>query len=198
MADHQLPTEIVTRRLLLRCWREGDGPALKGAIDANLTHLQRWMPWAMDEPSSHENMAARVLGFERAFRDGEDWPYGIFARPAGQVVGAGGLHRRQGPNTLEIGYWIGLAYTRRGYATEAARALTGTAFGLPQLEQVEIRCDPENVASAGVPKRLGFRLVEILKSDTTTPTGEPRDTMVWRISRAEYEAWPTPGGSGSL
>mgnify|MGYP003382580521 CR=1 FL=1 len=194
MTDERLPAEILTDRLILRCWCEGDGPALKEAIDTNLAHLQRWMPWAMEEPSSQENMAARVLRFERAFRAGEDWPYGIFARHDRQVVGACGLHRRHGPNTLEIGYWVGVAHTRQGYATEAARALTATAFGLPQLEYVEIRCDPANVASAGVPKRLGYRLVEILTNDTVTPTGEPRDTMVWRIGREEYEAWSMPSG----
>ena len=191
MSDEQLPAEIATERLLLRCWRAGDGPALKQAIDANLEHLQRWMPWAMDEPSSQENMAARVLKFERGFLAGEDWPYGIFSLTDHSIVGACGLHRRSGPNTLEIGYWIDRRYTRQGYATEAARALTATAFDLSWIEAVEIRCDPENVASAAVQSRLGYSLVEILKGDTVTPAGESRDTMVWRLDRATYARWPT-------
>jgi len=189
MSDEQLPAEIATERLLLRCWRAGDGPGLKQTIDSNLEHLQRWMPWAIDEPSSQENMAARVLKFERGFLAGEDWPYGIFSIADLSVVGACGLHRRSGPNTLEIGYWIGRRYTRQGYATEAARVLTETAFSLSRIEHVEIRCDPENVASAGVPNRLGYSLVGILKGDTVTPAGEPRDTMVWRIGRAEFARW---------
>ena len=189
MLDEQPPTEVLTERLLLRCWKEGDGPALKQAIDSNLEHLRRWMPWAMDEPSSLEDLSARLLKFERAFLKGDEWLFGIFSRGSLTIVGACGLHRQDQPNTLEIGYWIGAEHTRQGYATEAAKALTKRAFGMKQIESVEIRCDPENVASAGVPKRLGYRLVEILRGNTVTPKGEPRDTMVWRMDRAECADW---------
>jgi len=93
---------------------------------------------------------------------------------------------RIGPGAIEIGYWIGEVHTRNGYATEAASAMTELAFTNPEIERVQIRCDPKNVASAVIPRRLGYQHIDTLRSDTVTPSGAPRDTMVWQITRAEF------------
>lgn len=72
-------------------------------------------------------------------------------------------------------------------ATSAARALTDHAFATPGVDRVEIKHDAANVASAGVPARLGFRRVG----------GEPREPkapaktgvhVVWRVTREEWAA----------
>ncbi|MBK8539563.1 MAG: GNAT family N-acetyltransferase [Ardenticatenia bacterium] len=188
MSSAMPPVVIRTARLLIRSWQPGDGPLLKQAIDANLAHLRPWMPWALDEPSAPDVVEARVQQLADRFARGEDWIYALFAPDGRQVLGGSGLHPRIGPSGLEIGYWLDAAHTGRGLASEATAALTCAAFDLPQVDHVEIRCDPQNLASAAVPRRLGFRLAEVLVADTVTPTGEVRDTMVWRISRDEAAA----------
>ena len=85
--------------------------------------------------------------------------------------------------------------TRRGFATEASDAAVRMALSLPGVDRVEIRCDPANGASAGVPRRLGFRYVTTLEKNATTPTGEPRDTMVWEMTRAALAAREERAGS---
>ena len=182
------PSAIRSARLLIRSWQAGDGPLLKQAIDANLAHLRPWMPWAHDEPSPPDVVEARVRRFAELFASGEDWIYALFSPDGRRVLGGSGLHPRIGPNGLEIGYWLDAAHTGRGLASEAAAVLTLVAFELPQVDLVEIRCDPRNIASAAIPRRLGYRLAEVLVADALTPAGEPRDTMVWRISRSEVEA----------
>lgn len=177
---------IETARLVLRRWNAGDAARLKLLVDANLDHLRPWMPWAMQEPSPLEAIEERLERFERHHRDGLEWTMGIFLGSDDTLIGGAGLHPRIGPAALEIGYWIAEPHTRRGYATEAASALTAAAFALPHVEHVEIRCDPRNLASARVPDKLGYRHAETLTANTVTPTGEPRDTMVWTISRAEH------------
>jgi RimJ/RimL family protein N-acetyltransferase len=187
-SGHALPDRIVTRRLVLRCYRVSDAPALKRAIDANLEHLRPWMPWALEEPSPLDAIEARLAQFAASFAAGTNWVYGMFEPDEARVIGGAGLHPRIGDGGLEIGYWVDAGWTGRGLATEAAEALTGAAFGRPDIARVEIRCDPRNVASAGVPRRLGYRLVEILQGNAVTPTGAPRDTMVWRMARDEWAA----------
>jgi hypothetical protein len=89
---------------------------------------------------------------------------------------------------LEVGYWIAAAHGGRGYATEASVVLTDLAFSMDGIERVEIRCDPRNAVSAAVPRKLGFVHTTTLKANTVTPTGEPRDTMVWEMSRSSWFA----------
>jgi RimJ/RimL family protein N-acetyltransferase len=179
-----LPSRITTERLLLRPHAPGDGPALKAAVDANLDHLQRWMDWAMNEPSPLDVIEARISKFATEFTTGPDRGYGIrrIEEPA-TVIGACGVHARIGPSALEIGYWLDARHTGRGYATEATAAIVRAAFALPIIEHVEIRCDPANAASAAVPRRLGFSYVTTLEKNAKTPRGEPRDTMVFAMTR---------------
>jgi RimJ/RimL family protein N-acetyltransferase len=181
---------IRTARLLVRCWEPRDAAPLKAAIDASLDHLRAWMPWAHREPSPLEAVELRLAGFRREFLAGRDWAYGIFDAAGHEVLGGAGLHARAAAGALEMGYWIRAGVTGRGYATEAARALTTVAFTVLRAHRLEIRCDPRNLASAGVPRRLGYHHVQTLVADTVTPAGAPRDTMVWLLTRAEHAAWP--------
>jgi RimJ/RimL family protein N-acetyltransferase len=187
MPPANLPDRITTPRLLLRGWRRSDAPTLKRAIDANLDHLRQWLPWAMHEPSALDVLEARLDRFAAEFAAGNDWGYAVLLADEEALVGGCGLHRRGGPEGLEIGYWIAADQSRKGFASEAAAAVTTAAFVThPEIEFVEIRCDPRNSASAGVPRRLGYRLVETLVANTLTPAGTPRDTLVWRTTRAEW------------
>src|SRR6266850_2395383 len=173
------PNEIATQRLVLRRWRTTDAPLLKAAIDANLEHLQAWMPWALAEPSPLDVVEQRLALFEKQFDSGTEWLYGIRSRANDELLGGTGLHPRIGPEGLEIGYWLQASATGKGFATEAARALTEVALDQPGIERVQIRCDPHNVASAAIPKRLGYRHIVTIESEHLTPLGAKRDTMVW-------------------
>jgi hypothetical protein len=62
------PTQILTARLVLLAWRPEDAPHLKRAIDSSLEHLRPWMPWAWDEPSPLEEIAARLACFGTTLR----------------------------------------------------------------------------------------------------------------------------------
>jgi RimJ/RimL family protein N-acetyltransferase len=183
-----LPDRIDTARLSLRCWDARDAPLVKDAIDSSLAELQRWMPWAMHEPSSLDALQARLHGFGEDFRAGREWAYGIFDSADARALGGAGLHPRLGPDVLEIGYWIRTDATRCGYATEAVAALTAVAFEYCAIARVEIRCDPRNLRSAAIPRRLGYRHIETRPGEARTPAGDPRDTMVWTLSAAEYAA----------
>jgi RimJ/RimL family protein N-acetyltransferase len=183
-----LPDEIPTRRLVLRRWRESDAPQLKAAIDASLAQLQQWMPWAMAEPSPLEVIQQRITKFEAQFDAGEEWLFAIRSGSTGVVLGGAGLHARIGPDGLEIGYWLAADATGKGFATEAAAALTRAALRQPGIQRVQIRCDPLNVASAAVPRRLGYHHRLTILGETLTSSGAPRDTMVWETTRQEMTA----------
>ena len=74
------------------------------------------------------------------------------------------------------------AYARRGLATAAAAALVEQAFRLPGVDRVEIVHDELNVASGGVPRKLGFTEVGRRRMDLPPPAGTGVG-VVWRLVR---------------
>jgi RimJ/RimL family protein N-acetyltransferase len=147
---------IVTERLVVRCWEPADAPALKRAVDSSLEHLAAWLPWARREPTSLPEKVELLRRFRGRFDLGQDRAYAIFDREEREVLGGTGLHPRAGPGAFEIGYWTRADVGGRGYAREAAAALTRVAFELDAVRRVEIHCAPENVRSAAIPRRLGY------------------------------------------
>jgi RimJ/RimL family protein N-acetyltransferase len=145
----RLPERVEGSEVLLRLWRVGDAPRLGEAVAESAEHLRPWMAWMADEPQTRKQRRALLARWEADWSDGGDAYYGIFLDA--DVVGSCGLHRRLGPDTLEIGYWICAAFARRGLATEAARLLTDGAFSMPEIGSVEIHHDRANLASSGVP-----------------------------------------------
>ncbi len=159
---------IVLRRAIVT-----DAEPLARAVGESLDHLRPWMPWATPAAATVAAQTARLAGGWGP----DDYTYLMVAGDAG-IVGACGLHRRVGPDGLEIGYWVHAGHTRRGYATAAAAALTTTALALPGIERVEIHCDEANAASAAVPRRLGYTLERMEERPIESPAQTGR-FMVW-------------------
>jgi RimJ/RimL family protein N-acetyltransferase len=183
----RLPERIEGAGVLLRRWLIGDAEALQRAIDESAEHLLPWMPWMEGSPQSPEQRRVMLAEWEREWLDGGDVRFGVFVE--NQVAGSCGLHRRRGPGVLEIGYWIHAAFLRRGLATTAARLLTDAAFSVPGIAGVEIHHDRANVASAGVPRGLGYQLVGEQPNVEPAP-GELGIDYVWRIERDQWSASP--------
>jgi ribosomal-protein-serine acetyltransferase len=185
----RLPSEIVTPRLFLRLWRPGDAAALGSAIEASFEHLRPWLAWMRFEPLSDEDRVKLINNGRAAWRDGGDANYGVFLDHV--VVGGCGLHRRRGPWTMDLGYWIRADHTGRGYAVEIARGLTTAAFGVPGIERVEIHHDKANVRSRAVPRSLGFVPGPVQPDGIHSP-GEVGVDCSWSISRTDWSLHESP------
>jgi RimJ/RimL family protein N-acetyltransferase len=161
------------------------------AINASLEHLAPWMAWA-SEPATEESLGAFLADGEAGWDEGHDFGYAVVegAGPDARVVGGCGLHGRIGPSGLEIGYWIAVDRIGRGLATAVAGALTDAAFGIPAVERVRICCAEDNVRSARVPEKLGYRFLRL-----EVPEGGPcagRSTQIWEIERAAWDVVRLP------
>jgi RimJ/RimL family protein N-acetyltransferase len=78
---------------------------------------------------------------------------------------------------VELGYWLRADETGHGLVTEAARAALNLASHIPRFSRVEIRCDARNGASAAVPVRLGFTLLDTVAETGTD--GVHREMQLW-------------------
>ena len=183
----RLPSALAGERVVLRRWVASDVAALAEAVARNTEHLRPWMPWIEHEPLPDSERAELFQTWERSYLDGGDVVYGVFL--SGSPIGGCGLHKRRGPNGLEIGYWIDKDHINQGIATEVARVLTSAALSVPGVTFVEIHHDKANIASSRVPQKLGYTLVGETQDSVTSP-GEVGIDCTWRIEAADWTAFP--------
>jgi RimJ/RimL family protein N-acetyltransferase len=163
---------------VLRLFRTGDAKLLALAVGESLEHLRPWMPWADDQAADERFQRQRLRGVQHKGTIDEEWQYGLFPIDESRVLGSFGLMTRQGKGTIEIGYWVHVDEIGHGLATRASRVLTNVALAMPGVTTVYIRCDERNVASAAVPRRLGFGLEQTISRAPEAP-GESGQLMIW-------------------
>jgi ribosomal-protein-alanine N-acetyltransferase len=154
-----MTVELVTEHLLLRL----------GTRDSTLAWVE-----SMNE-SDRAQVSPVWLEQIRASPLQDQWLHGytIVDRATGETVGSCGY---KGPPdadaVVEIAYGLQPAFQGKGYATEAARALTAFALESDSVRTVRAHTLPENNASTRVLTKCGFeRIGEVM---------DPEDGLVWR------------------
>jgi RimJ/RimL family protein N-acetyltransferase len=180
--ERALPDTLEGYGARLRRLEPGDAEALGRAVIESIEHLRPWMAWIAEEPVTSFQRRAMLEQWRRGWPQTGEAVYGVFAEQA--LAGVCGMRPRT-PRTIELGYWVHHGFVRRGLATSASRLLTDLAFTWPDLDAVEIHHDKANLASGGVPRALGYRLI----GETPDPKLAPADTGIdctWRVERADW------------
>jgi RimJ/RimL family protein N-acetyltransferase len=182
------PERIIGERVVVRAPRVGDGPALVDAVTASIEELRPWMPWIKHEPQTVEQREQWIADRLAARAEGTDFGY-FSVDPAddGRIIGGTGLHLRNEPHQLEIGYWTHSAMVGRGICTEATRLLTTVALAQPGITEVLICCDVANHASAAIPAKLGYTMIAEYFREPEAP-GETGKHLKWRMAAADWVA----------
>lgn len=181
---------IESKRLVVRCYNPSDAQMLADSVRESVEHLKPWMPWAHNEPEPFEEKVKRLQYFRGKFDLGQDYVYGIFHRDETRLLGGTGLHTRLGDRELEIGYWIHKDFINQGLVTESTAALVKVAFEIIHVHRIEIHCDPGNLASAAVPRKLGFTHEGTLRAKTPF-LDIWSDSMIWGLLESEYPNSPS-------
>lgn len=111
--------------------------------------------------------------------------FSVILKSSGQWIGRVGPWMPEGWPGTEVGWGIAREYCNRGYATEAAAASIDWAFATLGWDEVIHVIDPENVASAGVARKLGSRN---RGRGRLPPPYEGLVVDIWGQTRAEWEA----------
>ncbi|MFC4157828.1 GNAT family N-acetyltransferase [Chitinimonas lacunae] len=89
--------------------------------------------------------------------------------------------------SCELGYTLEQSARGYGYMNEALRVLINHAFDTTVLNRIEARISPDNAASAGVLKRLGFQQEGLLRQCSFF-NGEIADSMIFGLLREDWRA----------
>jgi len=148
------PRELRTARLLLRSFVEEDIPAivrLAGAKQISATTLMIPHPYAEDDARTFLAKA------NEDFTEGLSAIFAISISPARELCGAVGLHIANLHRRAELGYWIGVPFWGKGFATEAASAAITFGFETLGLQRVHAHHFSDNTASQRVLEKIGMR-----------------------------------------
>ena len=181
-----LPLDTLTRRLVLRQWREEDRTPFAG-LNADPLVMEH-LPALLTREQS-DALVDRCI--ERINRYG----YGLWAvevRGSREFIGYVGLavpawEAAFTPCT-EIGWRLARSAWGHGYATEAANASLAKAFGAIGLDDVVSFTTTGNLRSQHVMLRIG--MTRNPSEDFDHPLvdrGPLRRHVLYRISRAEWE-----------
>lgn len=175
-----VPEVIDTERLRLRATRAGMGGAVNAAVHESHESLAPWMPWAQVHPQALEAAERHCREMQAQWHARQTLDFCFHLRGDGAFVGKGGLHTIDWSiPKFEIGYWVRSSCARRGYATEAARALSGFAHDVLGARRIEITSDAANAASRRVAEKCGFALEGIRRQSRRNGAGELRDACMY-------------------
>ncbi|QDG52530.1 GNAT family N-acetyltransferase [Persicimonas caeni] len=170
--------------LELRLHEEHHAEALYEVIEQNREHIGQWLPF-VDWTDGPDDTLEFIRGARKRWAEGRAVPTSIWLD--GQLVGTiGFVNMNREQKRAEIGYWLAAEHQGKGIVTRATRALVDYGFAELGLYRIEVRCEPSNERSFGVPERLGFTFEGVARGYATFRDRQI-DHRVYSILRDEWD-----------
>jgi [ribosomal protein S5]-alanine N-acetyltransferase len=182
--ERPLPQPTLTGdRLRLRPFTLADAPAvqaLAGTREVASTTLN--IPHPYEDGMAEQWIQTHASHYE----SGKLVTFAIVERETEQLVGAMSLALQGEHARAELGYWIGLPFWNRGYATEAAREVLRFGFEELGLNRIFASYLVRNPASGRVMQKLGMQFEGRLRQHVRK-WGSFEDLELYGILRKEWQ-----------
>lgn len=174
---------LETKRLALRAARLEDAKAVAAlANDRRIAENTARIPYPYKLADAEQFIAGANKKGEAAY---------LITLRDGTIIGACGLMFHY-DDTPEIGYWLGVPYWNKGYATEALHALIDCAFTDLTHDAVQAGARVTNPASRRVLEKCGFQWTGVgLYRINSIKSSAPIDRF--RLERRIWSALKTWG-----
>jgi RimJ/RimL family protein N-acetyltransferase len=183
-----IPTEFATRRLLLRCYRPGDGAIYFQALRANRDHLYEFLPPNLRDLQTEEDAEVVIRRLIAEWQLRNLFIFGVWEKETGTYVGETYLANADWHvPCIELGYFVVKASAGKGIATEAARATIRFAFEHLRVSRIELQCAADNEASIRVAERCGFCYEGRLRQRNRKQDGTLVDRLWYGLLRSEWQ-----------
>lgn len=179
-------TLLRTDRLLIRPIHAGDAAAL--AERRNDPEAARYQGWALPYSREQAEQLVRQVLAMAGPADQQWWMAIVAERASGRVLGDLVVRLGWEGRAAEIGYTLAPRYWGRGYAAEALEALVEYLFEGLGVTRLFGMLHPDNLRSASVLERCGFRFEGHTRSSYWVG-GECSDDWIYGLTRPDWEAW---------
>jgi [ribosomal protein S5]-alanine N-acetyltransferase len=153
------PTRLVGRYTHLRMPEDRDWRPWADLRAVSREFLIPWEPTWPPDALTRESFRRRLRRYGIDWREDGGYSFFIFRQDDNAFIGGVTLGnvRRGVAQSGTLGYWIGQPYARRGYMTDALRAVVAFSFEALELHRLEAACLPTNTASRRVLCKIGFK-----------------------------------------
>ena len=168
---------LETERLLFRTHEPQDEPAFIAMhTDPEVRRYVGGQPWPLEKAQTR---------FQNEYLGKPSDTYGLWAtvsKEEGGYIGCCGLRASEQKTEAHLGYFLARPYWRRGFASEASRALIEVAFTRLRLLRLLADVQKGNDASEHILQKFGFKY---LSQEVIPSSG--RIILVYELTRSAWE-----------
>lgn len=152
---------LVTERLVLRPFRLDDAVRVRELANTReIADMTLNIPYPYPEGGAEKWIGSHPTSWSAG--TGAVWAMTLPTDD--QLVGAIGLRIEPEHRRAELGYWIGVPFWGRGYATEASRVVVAWGFDAADLHRISAHYLPGNTASRRVMEKIGMQEEGLLRA----------------------------------
>lgn len=174
--------EVVSNRLLLRPVNEADVDALYN-IYADIEIMQFWSEAPL---VSIDQMTEKIQQALVAQTEGTALMVAVVLRETNTTIGHISLFNiHEASARAEVGYLLHKDHWQQGYMSEALHAFIVAGFNTLGLRRLEADIDPDNAASTGLIRRMGFVQEGLFKSRWVV-AGQITDSAMYGLLKDDF------------
>jgi len=190
-APAEFPCQFESERLILRCYRPGDGKWYYAMSLRNREHLSRYEAQNVAAVIANEDAAEGLVHeLAEACTKRAYFFIGAFDKQTGEFVaqvyvGPMDWHLPE----FQIGYFVDVDHEGKGYVTEAVKATLRILFHQLEAHRVQLQCDETNLRSIRVAEHCNFTKEGCLRENKRNPDGSYSSSLIYGLLKSEYEEW---------
>lgn len=183
---------LSTARLQLRTWHTSDAPLLHQLLTENHERLRLNFPKTLAANRTLEDTGAFIRERQREWQQRRAFQLGLWQPETQQLLGLLSLRNIAWEiPKAELAYLLAEEAEGQGLMQEALREVLRWAFREVGLARVYCQLRPENVRSARLVQRAGFRHEGCFRQDYRGSDGRLYDLDQYALLRTEYASGPT-------
>lgn len=173
--------KIITKRLILRPVNKKD--ALDVVENVNNIKVSKYLA-VVPYPYSKKDAYSWITRKKK----NKDHTFAIAQKKDNRVIGAIGLHKLDhNVKKAEIGYWLGEKHWGNHIMSEAVEAILKLGFNKLKLNRIDANVFTENVPSARLLLKFGFKKEGHLKqSGYSKAANKVYDEDIYALLKSEY------------
>ena len=180
-------TALITRRTVVRRFREREGAAFFDLYHSNASVLSSLLPEVVPALGSALEAEYFVRSQLAAWLRQEGLPFAIWDKENARMIGYVSLSPLS-PNwhKAQMSGFMDKDMNRQGLMTEVLQSLLQVAFRQVLIEKITLVVSAENTAGQRLAKKCGFQREGELREELRRNSGEPIDAVLFGILRSQY------------